>query len=123
VGYLVPDEKREQAFAALREATGLQPARIAEEILLFTGTLPVLALESNALRVLLRLGYGKEDKNYDKRYRSAQQAAWPGCMHDCKWLTRAHLLLQQHGRETCKRKAPRSQTSALRADCPASGAG
>ena len=34
----------------------------AERILLFTQTYPVLALESNGLRVLLRLGFGEEEE-------------------------------------------------------------
>jgi adenine-specific DNA glycosylase len=35
----------------------------AEKIPLFTKTAPVVALESNGLRVLVRLGYGREEKN------------------------------------------------------------
>src|SRR5882724_11851895 len=46
----------------------------AEKILLFTGTYPVLALESNGLRVLLRLGVAEEKKNYSASYRGVQQA-------------------------------------------------
>jgi len=46
----------------------------AEKILLFSRREPLLALDSNGLRVLLRLGYGKEDKNYSTSYRSAQEA-------------------------------------------------
>src|SRR5262245_50762530 len=46
----------------------------AEKILLFTKTYPVLALESNGLRVLLRLGYGEEHKNYSTSYASVREA-------------------------------------------------
>src|SRR4051812_27155123 len=46
----------------------------AEKILLFTRTLPLLALESNGLRVLVRLGYGAETKSYSATYRSVQEA-------------------------------------------------
>jgi endonuclease-3 len=42
----------------------------AEKILLFTRTQPLLALDSNGLRVLLRLGYGEEATNYARSYRS-----------------------------------------------------
>ena len=38
----------------------------AEKILLFTRTYPLLALDSNGLRVLLPLGYGAEGKRYEK---------------------------------------------------------
>ena len=58
----------------------------AEKILLFTRTLPVLALESNGLRVLLRLGYGEERKNYSTTYRSAQEAVEPELKKD--WSSR-----------------------------------
>src|SRR6476646_5260564 len=46
----------------------------AEKILLFTKTYPVAALDSNGLRVLLRLGFGEERKNYSASYRSVQEA-------------------------------------------------
>src|SRR5262249_3459413 len=48
-----------KARKALRKFPGIgEPG--AEKILLFTRTQPVLALESNGLRVLLRVGYGEE---------------------------------------------------------------
>jgi endonuclease III-like uncharacterized protein len=140
IAYLVSDERREQAFNALRERVGLTPPEIlmahdetllevarlggkhpaarveklrriaqialqefdgdfervlkqplakakkslkkfpgfgdpgAERILLFSRTQPILALDSNGLRVLLRLGYGEERKSYASTYRSAQEA-------------------------------------------------
>src|ERR1700687_73411 len=46
----------------------------AEKILLFTKTYPLLGLESNGLRVLLRLGFGQEYKNYSTSYRSVREA-------------------------------------------------
>src|SRR5205823_6415352 len=36
----------------------------AEKILLFSGAQPVLAMDSNAMRVLLRIGYGEKKKSY-----------------------------------------------------------
>ncbi|PWT80976.1 MAG: hypothetical protein C5B44_04550, partial [Acidobacteria bacterium] len=36
----------------------------AQKVLLFTRTYPVLALDSNGLRVMLRLGFGEERKSY-----------------------------------------------------------
>ncbi len=51
----------------------------AEKILLFSGLLPVLALESNGLRVLIRLGFGTEDKSYSTMYRSVQGATAANC--------------------------------------------
>src|SRR5262249_13833976 len=76
----------------------------AEKILLFSGALPVLALDSNGLRVLLRLGFGKEEKSYAKSYRSAQAAAARELPKTSKALIEAHLLLRRHGQELCRRK-------------------
>src|SRR5262249_27704462 len=46
----------------------------AEKILLFTRSHPVLGLDSNGLRVLLRLGFGEEKKNYSATYRAVMAA-------------------------------------------------
>lgn len=170
VAYLVDDERRAKAFAALEQRVGLDPrsvaaARIdvllevatlggihaakraerlhecaelaldvgdfaralrgggaparrilkrfpsigepgAEKILLFSGIEPVLALESNGLRVLLRLGYGEESKNYARSYRTARDAASNELAETFAALTRAHGLLRRHGQRLCKNAAP-----------------
>jgi len=46
----------------------------AEKILLFSRTHPLPALESNGLRVLVRLGFGEELKNYSATYRAVREA-------------------------------------------------
>src|SRR5947207_9223938 len=78
----------------------------AEKILLFTRSYPVLGLESNGLRVLLRLGFGEEKKNYTATYRSVQKAINVHLKEDYDWLIGAHTLLRQHGKELCKTNAP-----------------
>ena len=78
----------------------------AEKILLFTGTYPVLALESNGLRVLLRLGFADEKKNYSASYRGVQEALAGQLPSRCAPLIVAHQLLRQHGQELCKRTRP-----------------
>ena len=184
VAYLVDDERRAQAFAALEKATGLQAERVlalstaqlrtftqqggihaderagrlhdiarlllqehggdeeallalpvpkalralqqfpsigrpgAEKILLFLGRAPILALESNGLRALLRLGYGEEQKGYDGSYRSAQAAAAAELPATCAALQRAYLLLRELGRTVCKRSAPDCPSCPLRGQCP-----
>ena len=45
----------------------------AEKILLFCGLLNVLALESNGLRVLTRLGCGEERKELCRGYKSVRE--------------------------------------------------
>lgn len=183
VGYLVDDERRNAAFAALRERIGLEPASIlaasgedlaavarlggifpeqrieklrrsdrlitekfqgdlgkvlrlplaeakkklrlfpgigepgAERILLFTRTHPILALESNGLRTALRLGFGKEDKNYAAMYRSAQQALADRLPKDCDGLMRVYQLLRRHGQELCKRTNPQCESCPVSDDC------
>jgi endonuclease III len=183
IAYLVPDEKRDAAFANLRKEVGLKPAEIlsaprdrlieiisiggvqperraarlqeiarivlhdfagdlrsvlkfpfpearkklqlfpsigipgAEKILLFTKTFPVLGLESNGLRVLLRLGYGEEKRSYAASYASVQQALADEIGSDCDFLIRAHQLLRQHGKELCKRNHPVCEECPLRSTC------
>jgi endonuclease-3 len=186
VAYLVSDEKREAAFAALRRKVGTTPEKIlaappavlfdvaalggmhpeqrvgklldiaetarrlgdlrtivrrppaeakkalqrfpgiglpgAEKILLFAGALEVLALESNGLRVLVRLGYGEEKKGYAATYKTAQAAAEPELDGTgSAGLVRAHLLLRRHGQELCKTNRPRCDVCPVRARCPYPG--
>lgn len=78
----------------------------AEKILLFSGALPILALDSNGLRVLLRLGYGKELKNYKASYKSVQEAAMAEVEANIEPLVNAHLLLKEHGKTLCRRTNP-----------------
>jgi endonuclease-3 len=185
VAYLAGDDARAAAFAALREATGLDPDSIgncpepvlrsaaaagrmpgnqvrklrecaalfrtvgdprklaklplpearkglqefpgigepgADKLMAFAGRQDVLALESNGLRVLLRLGYGSESKNYARSYRSAQAAAMAelpghGPAHR-EALVQAHLSLRAHGQQLCRRTAPQCGDCPLKADCP-----
>ncbi len=89
----------------------------AEKILLFSGAEPVLALDSNGLRVLLRLGLGDADKSYGKSYRSAQAAGQEQLPKDHRVLIEAHQLLRRHGQELCKTKQPRCEVCPVRAKC------
>lgn len=93
----------------------------ADKILLLTGARPVLALDSNALRLLLRLGYGRDHKNYATAYASAQSAAMDALPCTVPSLRAASLLLQRHGRELCRRTAPRCTSCPLRVSCPFGG--
>jgi endonuclease III len=105
-----------QAKRALRKFPGIgEPG--AEKILLFCGAHPILALDSNGLRVLLRLGFGREQKNYAASYRSVQEAVEPELKPDCSWLIRAHQLLRHHGQEVCRRSRPRCEKCPLTSVC------
>jgi endonuclease-3 len=183
VAYLLSDERREQAFNALRKRVGLTPPEImmaheetllevarlggmrpdarveklrriaqialqefaghldnvlkrplaqakkslkkfpgigdpgAEKILLFSRTHPILALDSNGLRVLLRLGYGEERKSYSSTYRSAQEALDDELKKDFEWLISAHQLLRRHGQLLCKTNEPMCPSCPVRSGC------
>jgi endonuclease III len=183
VAYLLSDERREQAFNALRKRVGLSPPEImmaheetllevaslggmrpavrveklrriaqialqefdgdldnvlklplaqakkslkkfpgigdpgAEKILLFSRTHPILALDSNGLRVLLRLGYGEERKSYSSTYRSAQEALDDELKRDFEWLISAHQLLRRHGQQVCKTNEPLCPSCPVSSDC------
>ncbi|HEV2720667.1 MAG TPA: hypothetical protein VG323_11660 [Thermoanaerobaculia bacterium] len=96
---------------ALRRYPGVGEP-LADKILLFNGKSRALAPDSNALRVLLRLGFGTESKNYAASYKSAVAAA--GEMANA---VEAHLLLRRHGKEVCKTSAPRCELCPLRDVC------
>lgn len=105
-----------KAKAAMKKFQGFgNPG--AERILLFNQVAPVLALDSNGLRVLRRLGYGEENKNYSATYRSVQEALAGQLPQDCDALIRAHQLLRQHGKELCKTNRPHCHDCPLAKDC------
>ena len=89
----------------------------ADKLLLAAGSAVTLAPESNGLRVLVRLGYAKDDPNYAKTYRAAAEAALPELTDDTAWLVAAHQLLRRHGQETCRRAEPRCDVCPLSKGC------
>lgn len=89
----------------------------AEKILLFTRSYPVLGLDSNGLRVLVRVGFGEEKKNYTATYRAVQEAIHGQLKADYDWLISAHILLRQHGKELCKTSAPLCEKCPVRKTC------
>jgi endonuclease III len=94
-----------KAKKALQKFPGIGEP-VAEKILVFAGAAPILALDSNGLRTLVRLGFAEEKKNYAATYRAVRESVAHELPGDCDWLARTHLLLQQHGRELCKRSEP-----------------
>jgi len=89
----------------------------AEKILLFTRSYPVMALDSNGLRVLCRVGFADEQKNYSTTYHLVQDAIRGQLPSDYDSLIRAHQLLRQHGQELCKRSKPRCTECPVRDGC------
>jgi endonuclease III len=76
-----------------------------------------LAPDSNALRALVRLGFGAESEDYTAMYRSTAAAVEPQLPVDFGWLVRAHQLLRRHGQKVCKRSAPRCEVCPLTGLC------
>ena len=105
-----------QAKKALKKFPGIGDPG-AEKILLFTRSHPMMALESNGLRVLCRVGFAEEHKNYSVTYRLAQDAICGQLPRDYDSLIRAHQLLRQHGQELCKRSKPRCTECPVRDSC------
>jgi len=89
----------------------------ADRILMLCGSHAVLGLDSNALRVLYRFGYGDETKNYTKTYRSSRDAASVELPKKAAVMAEASLLLREHGKETCKYTVPRCEECAVTAGC------
>lgn len=89
----------------------------AEKILMLTRSYPVLALESNGLRVLLRLGFAEEKKSYSASYRGVQKALKPQLLSNFDNVIAAHQLLRQHGQELCKRSEPLCEGCPLQQQC------
>ena len=106
----------DQAKKALQLFPGINEPG-AEKILLLTRRLPVLALDSNGLRSLLRLGFGTQRSTFAASYFSVQEAIGPQTTSDFDWLIRAHHLLRIHGQEICRPVKPRCFDCPVRQMC------
>lgn len=112
--------------AALRDSTALARRALrkfpgvgapgADRILLFSGRLANLAPESNALRVLARLGFIDARESYAHQYKAGVDAA-ATLPTTVAGMQEAHLLLRQHGQTLCRIAAPLCGECPLRRDC------
>jgi endonuclease III len=109
-----------QAKRALRRFPGIgEPG--AEKILLFSGRQPLLAPDSNGLRVLRRLGVTPDRKGYAAAYTVARDITSGQLGADTPLMQRAHQLLRRHGQELCKTTAPACDRCPLASGCPRTG--
>jgi endonuclease-3 len=90
----------------------------ADKILVFAKTARLLPLDSNGLRVLQRLDFAAEAKDYRTAYRQAQAALGPHLPKTYADLRDAYYLLRRHGQELCRRGTPRCTACPLRLHCP-----
>jgi len=105
-----------EAKKALRKFPTLGEAG-AEKILLFTGTAAVAAVPSNCIHVPLRLGFGRESKNWAASYKSAQEAIRAELTQTCEAQLRAYLLFKQHGQTLCKSARPKCEECPVTDEC------
>ena len=89
----------------------------ADKLFLAAGSAVTLAPDSNGLRVLVRLGFLKDDANYARAYRAAAEAVAQDLPNDTAWLVAAHQLLRKHGQETCRRSDSRCDVFPLAKGC------
>jgi endonuclease III len=92
-----------------------------QRIILFMGARPLLALDANALRVLVRLGYADPTGSYPAVYRRAQAAAGAEVDETVPARQRTHQLLRRHGQTVCRRSAPSCPYCPLADACPSAG--
>ncbi len=90
----------------------------ADKILAFTKRARLVPLDSNALRVVTRLGLATEERDYRSTYRRAQERLARAIPRDGAWAIAAYGLLRQHGQDLCRRRAPACERCPLRARCP-----
>ena len=93
----------------------------ADKILAITGRSRVLPMDSNALRVVLRVGLAPELKNYGATYRRAQALLAPALPKTREQVVAAGALLRLHGQELCRRNKPLCERCPLKAKCPSAG--
>jgi endonuclease-3 len=113
---LVLRQPLQQAKKALRRFPGIgEPG--ADKILLFAGVQISLAPDSNALRVLGRLGFIAEHKSYARMYALSRELKATPALKIAA-AQEANLLLQTHGQTLCKRNAPLCGACPLANRCP-----
>jgi endonuclease III len=96
----------DKARTALKRFPGIA-APGADRILLFAGIAPLAAVPSNCPHVLVRIESGAEPEQYTATYAQARAELAAQLPATLQARTRAYLLLQRHGQETCKRTRPR----------------
>jgi len=96
----------------------------ADRILLFCDLDARPSVDSNGLRVLVRLGLAPLATSYAATYKAAVAATAQNAVRGRDWLMACHTLLREHGRTLCKRNNPRCIACPLDSICahaPAKG--
>jgi endonuclease III len=105
-----------EARRALRRFPSIgEPA--ADRILLLAGLHAVPALDSNGVRVLVRLGLARDAPSYAATQRAAVAVLRGELPAERASLLRAYQLLMAHGRGLCRRSAPECTACPLSDRC------
>ena len=105
-----------QARALLKKFPGIA-APGADRIILFAGIATVAAVPSSCPEVLVRIESGHPHETYNANYRDAQQIMQSQVSDTFAARTRAYLLVQQHGRQVCKRSSPQCSICPVAKSC------
>ena len=89
----------------------------ADKVLLFSGLHALPTVESNAVRVLARLGLLQEQPSYAANYKAAVDLLVRQSRPDGPWLMDAFQLLRAHGQALCRRGVPQCLACPLDVDC------
>ncbi len=87
-------------------------------VLLFGGGQPVLPLDADALRVAIRLGYGRDPGVPARAISLARQALLRESGREPAVLRTVSQYLTHHGLATCLEAAPHCTVCPLAPDCP-----
>jgi len=101
----------EEARQTLTEMQGVGP-KTADVVLLFSGQMPTIPVDTHVNRVSKRLGLAPKDGDYET-VRCSLQALFPQ-----KDYLAVHLLLIAHGRQYCKARNPLCQKCPANIYCP-----
>jgi endonuclease III len=96
----------------------------ADRVLLFCDLDVRPSVDSNGLRVLVRLGLVPLAASYAATYKTAVATIAQNAARGRDWLMACHTLLREHGRNLCKRNNPRCIACPLDSVCthaPAKG--
>jgi endonuclease-3 len=100
----------EEARRELMSLPSVGP-KTADVILLFAGDKPTFPIDTHVFRVSRRLGIIGEKDDYEEARRKLMEFFPPGS------FLRAHLLLIEHGRRTCKARNPLCRKCVLAEYC------
>ena len=117
----LPSTIRGPVVAARRALIGLPQMGEggAYRMLLFAADHPVLPVDARLARVVRRLGFVAEEKDFARTARSIRKTLGALLQPDVERYRRTYLYLSHHGATTCTEASPHCAVCPLREECPA----